>query len=191
MPRSPSASAHKKVLKAALELVAEHGIDGTSMDAVAQKSGVSKATIYKHWADKDALLLEMIADASGANARPKFDSGDTRADLVAALSYRSPENPKLRDRLLPHIIAYTARNRAFGIASRRMVLNPAMREIRHLIERGIEKRELKPELNLELAIGLLLGPMVYWHVFQKDHPPADMKPRAEGVVDAFWKAFAR
>jgi len=70
MPRTRSASAHQKVLKAALELVAEHGVDGTSMDAVARESGVSKATIYKHWADKDALLLEMLTDTSGLHTRP-------------------------------------------------------------------------------------------------------------------------
>ena len=57
MPRTRSASAHQKVLKAALELVAEHGIDGTSMDAVARESGVSKATIYKHWADKETIKI--------------------------------------------------------------------------------------------------------------------------------------
>src|SRR5215468_10574578 len=101
MARSPSAAAHKKVLKAALELVAEHGIDGTSMDAVARESGVSKATIYKHWADKEALLLEMLAEASGLHSRPKFDNGATRNDLVDLLSYRPPEDREVRERLLP------------------------------------------------------------------------------------------
>src|SRR5215510_2213899 len=104
MPRTRSASAHQKVLKAALELVAENGIDGTSMDAVARESGVSKATIYKHWADKDALLLEMLAEASGLRSRPKFDTGDTRTDLTDLLSYRPPQSHEVRERLLPHII---------------------------------------------------------------------------------------
>ena len=40
--------------------MAERGVEGSSMDAIAEASGVSKATIYKHWADKDALLLEMV-----------------------------------------------------------------------------------------------------------------------------------
>ena len=48
MPRTRSADAHRKVLDAALELFAERGIDATSMDAIAEASGVSKATIYKH-----------------------------------------------------------------------------------------------------------------------------------------------
>jgi AcrR family transcriptional regulator len=179
------------VLKAAVELVAENGIDRTSMDAVARESGVSKATIYKHWADKEALLLEMMAEASDLRSRPKFDTGDTRADLIALLSYRPPDNAAVRERILPHMVAYSARNKAFGMAWRKMVMDPAMRALRHLIERGIQKRELKPELNIESALGLLFGPMLYWHMFQKDrHPSEDLRPRAESVVDAFWKAFS-
>src|SRR5215831_15652280 len=76
MARTRSLSAHRKVLDAALELVADAGVEATSMDAIARKSGVSKATIYKHWADKDALLLEMMAVAAGLHTRPKFDSRD-------------------------------------------------------------------------------------------------------------------
>ncbi len=191
MPRGPSASAHKKVLKAALELIAEQGIEGTSMDAVSRKSGVSKATIYKHWANKEALLLEMLAEASGLRARPKFDTGDTRADLAALLAYRPPENPELRDRILPHVIAYSARNRTFGTTWRRMVTDPATRDIRRLVERGMKKGELQAGLDQELAIGLLLGPMLYWHIFRKDvEAREDQRPRAEALVDAFWRAFA-
>ncbi len=56
MVRPRSAQAHKKVLDAAVQLFSDRGIDATSMDAIAETSGVSKATIYKHWPDKDALV---------------------------------------------------------------------------------------------------------------------------------------
>jgi len=82
LARTRSASAHQRVLNAAVELVAERGVDATSMDAIADCSGVSKATIYKHWPDKEALMLEMMAQMAGIHARPKFDSGNTRADML-------------------------------------------------------------------------------------------------------------
>ena len=188
MPRTRSASAHQKVLKAAMELVAEHGVDATSMDAVAQKSGVSKATIYKHWADKDALLLEMMADAAGLHSRPTFDTGNTRADMTAVLAYRPPENPAVRDRVVPHFVAYSARNKAFGIAWRKMAMDPPRRELERLIKQGIEQGVLSRKLDLDLCLGLLLGPMIYWHIFHKESHDAP-KDLAEGVIDAFWKAF--
>jgi AcrR family transcriptional regulator len=188
MPRTRSVSAHRKVLHAALELVAERGLDATSMDAVAQKSGVSKATIYKHWSDKDALLLEMMADVNGLHARPAFDSGDTRTDMVAVLSYRPPENADMRERILPHFVAHSAHNPAFGQAWRNMVMEPPRRELARLMEQGIRNGELAPGLDIDLSLALLLGPILYWHVFLR-RTSEDPKHLAEGVIDAFWRAF--
>ena len=69
MPRSRSTRAHQQVLDAALKLFARRGIDPTSMDAIAAASGVSKATIYKHWRDKDALCLEALACMDSMSCR--------------------------------------------------------------------------------------------------------------------------
>src|SRR5215210_5136161 len=120
MGRPRSASAHARVLDAAGRLFAEHGIDGTSMDAIAEASGVSKATIYKHWPDKAALCLEVMSSLHDVEPAPTVQpSGDVRADLVAFLG-RQPPKPRieLRSRLMPHLMAYALRNPAFGQAWR-------------------------------------------------------------------------
>src|ERR1700710_1853744 len=89
MARPRSAQAHTKVLNAAVELFSERGIDATSMDAIAETSGVSKATIYKHWPDKDNLCLEVLSYLHGLDEEPPvFNSGDYRADLIAQLQYQ-------------------------------------------------------------------------------------------------------
>jgi AcrR family transcriptional regulator len=189
MPRTRSALAHQKVLDATLELISESGVEGASMDAIAGRSGVSKATIYKHWPDKEALLLEAMAELHGLHARPKFDSGDIRADMVAVLAYQPPENSERRKEIAPHFMAYAARNTSFGTAWRDMVMEPPRRELRHLMTLGMKKKELTEDLNLDLSLALLLGPILYWYVFLKRtlHEPRAL---AEGVVDAFWKAFS-
>jgi AcrR family transcriptional regulator len=175
-------------LDAAMQLVAERGIDATSMDAIAAKSGVSKATIYKHWTDKDALLLEMVAVANGLHTRPTFDTGDTRADIQAVLAYRPPEHVEMRERIMPHFAAYAHSNVNFGIAWRNMVTEPPRRELRRLIESGIEKGELTPGLNVDHSLALLLGPLIYWYIFarQKTDDPSSL---AACVVDTFWRAY--
>jgi len=188
MPRGRSTSAHQKVLNAAMQLIAEQGIEVTSMDAIARESGVSKATIYKHWADKDALLLEVMAEANGLHLRPKFDTGKTRADLVAVLSYRAPEHAETRERIMPHFMVYSARNQEVGLAWRNMVMDPPRRELKHLLELGISRGELISRLDLDLSIALLLGPILYWFIFWRK-VKEDPKELAEGVVDAFWRAF--
>jgi AcrR family transcriptional regulator len=188
MPRPRSETAHRKVIEAALELIAERGPEATSMDAIAEASGVSKATIYKHWPDKDALLLELMAEVNGLHTRPPFDSGDTREDLIAVLSYRPREYPELRQRIMPHFMAYSGRNPAFGEAWRNMVMEPPRRELRRLLKQGVRKRELNPNVDPELSTSLLLGPMMYWFIFlrRKSEDPTDL---AKAVVDSFWRAY--
>jgi AcrR family transcriptional regulator len=158
------------------------------MDAIAAQSGVSKATIYKHWKDKEALLLEVLADLHGLNVRPLFDSGDTRKDVIAVLSFKPETRGELRERMTPHLMAYAGRNPAFGDAWRHMVMEPPRRELRHLLKRGIAKKELNPRLDIELSLALLLGPIMYWYIFLR-RVEADPKRLVSGVVGAFWLAY--
>jgi AcrR family transcriptional regulator len=190
MARTRSASAHLKVLDATLALMAERGVDATSMDAIAEASGVSKATIYKHWVDKEALLLEMMAHFGGLHSRPKFDSGNIREDMIQVLAYRPQEKTEMREKIMPHFLAYAARNPAFGAAWRTMAMEPPRRELTRLLQQGMDAGALSAAINVDVALALLLGPIIYWHVILNQKKP-DGNPRnlAEGVVDAFWRAF--
>ncbi|MDB5306255.1 MAG: transcriptional regulator, TetR family [Gemmataceae bacterium] len=191
MSRPRSARAHGQVLDAALELFAARGIEATSMDAIAEASGVSKATIYNHWPDKDALCLEVMARLHGRDeAGPVLDSGDVRADMIAALAYQPPpQDSDLRSRIMPHLMAYAARNPAFGEAWRQRFFDPPRVQITQLLERAIARGQLPRGLDRDLAIALLLGPMMYCHVLRRvqGKAPANLP---EHVVAAFWKAHA-
>jgi AcrR family transcriptional regulator len=190
--RQRSTRAHQDVLDAALELFAERGIERTSMDAIAEKSGVSKATIYKHWADKEALLLEVMAHVHKTCDRPQLDKGSTRQNLIAILRHKLAEKPgedaALRERLMPHLMAYSAYNPKFGDAWRSTIMGPARREIRQVLTRAVENGEFPSNLNHDAAVSLLLGPMLYRHIFEKSSPvpPDDL---AVTVVDVFQSAF--
>jgi ABC-2 type transport system permease protein len=118
MTRGLSSRAHEKVLDTAAELFSERGLDKTSVDAIAASSGVSKATIYKHWADKEALCLEVLVHVHGADEGPTdVDSGNLKADLLAFLKYEpAHDRAAIQKRLMPHLIAYSARNPEFGRA---------------------------------------------------------------------------
>lgn len=191
MARPRSIAAHRKVLEAALDLFAERGIDSTSMDAIAEASGVSKATIYKHWRDKDKLCLEALGFLHGVDEEaPDFDSGDLRIDLIAQLNYQPAAHRKeMKERIMPHLMAYAARNRVFGAQWRARVLEKQRMQLCDMLERGIERGQLVGSLNPEIGIALLIGPMLYRHVFVNrfgGRLPADL---AMHVADAFIAAY--
>jgi AcrR family transcriptional regulator len=191
MVRPRSVQAHDRVLDAALGLFAERGLDATSMDAITEASGVSKATIYKHWPDKDALCLEVMARLHGPEARPlDVDSGDLRSDLIGVLGHRPrTESTDVRMRIMPHLMAHAARNPAFGKAWQARVVDPPRAMLTRVLQRAIARRELPRTLDLDLAIALLLGPMMYEHVLKRlgrDTPPSFR----EQVVDAFLQSSA-
>jgi AcrR family transcriptional regulator len=190
MARGLSQRAHHKVLEAALNLFAEKGIDATSVDAIAAASGVSKATIYKHWADKDALCMEVMVYIHELDeGPPDVDSGDLKADLVSYLVYEPPpRKADLQKRIMPHLIAYSARNQEFGRAWRTRVLERARTGLKKLVRRGMDRGIFPTVLDEELSIPLLLGPMMFCHILG---PRLDRKWLAEGTVDSFWKAQSR
>jgi AcrR family transcriptional regulator len=188
MARTPSTAAHEKVIWAAAELFAQRGIEGASMDAIAEASSVSKATIYNHWADKDALLLEVLEEIHGLKTRPTFDSGDIRKDITDVLAYRPPEHAELRERITPHFVGYSAKRTEFGDLWRKRVMDPPRCELARLLNAGIHAGELEA-LDLEFVLAQLLGPILYWYIFLRR---SQENPRllAEAVVDTFWRAHA-
>ncbi len=192
MARPRSAEAHKKVLEAAVQLFSERGIDATSMDAIAETSGVSKATIYKHWQDKDALCLEVMSYLHGLDQeQPVFDSGDLRADIIARLQYQPASDRKaLREKMIPHMIAYASRNRTMGAAWRAKVVEPARMALIDMIKRAEKRGLLRRGIDPEIGIALLLGPMIYRHIFVSKVGGKAPKDLEIHVADAFLAAFA-
>lgn len=192
MARSRSIEAHEKVLNAALGLFAERGIEATSMDAIAQASSVSKATIYNHWADKEALLLEVMLMVNGLDREPEdVDSGDLQRDLTTVLTRKPPDKfDDARNRMMPTLIAYSAVHPEFGKAWRHRVMEPPRQCLKRVLKRGIARGLLPNDLDLEAAMALLLGPMLYAHVFHKDQQPnrPDLGPV---TAHAFWRAYSQ
>ena len=186
MSRTPSAEAHEKVLKAACKLIGERGIEATSMDAIAAESGVSKATVYKHWANKDALLIDVMRSFS--DKIPEFDSGNARDELLNLMRFFA--RAKRRDeltRIWPRIIGYAMSNQEFARALNDFAFQPRRDLIQRIIGRAVQAGELRQGVDPELAMDLLIGPIMHRR-FRSD-PIAEDLP--DQVVDYFWKIFSQ
>jgi AcrR family transcriptional regulator len=175
------------VLRAALDLFGERGIDATSMDAIAQTSGVSKATMYNHWANKEVLLIDVMLMVNGLDRDPEdVDSGDICHDLATVLSRRPPDSfDAARDRMMPAMMAYSAVHREFGEAWRHRVMEPSRVLLKSILRRGIDRKLLPAGLDLDEAMALLLGPLIYMKVFHDGTPTGDIGCK---VAESFWRA---
>lgn len=192
MVRPRSIEAHEKVLNAALGLFAERGIEATSMDAISQASGVSKATIYNHWKDKEALLLEVMLMVNGLDREPEdIDTGDIQRDLTTVLTRKPPDRfDSARNRLTPLLIAYAGLHPEFGKIWRHRVTDPPRQCLKKILHRGISRGQLSRDLDMEASIALLLGPLLYSHVFHKEEPSRapDLGPISAAT---FWRAHSQ
>lgn len=161
------------------------------MDAIAELSRVSKATIYKHWADKDALCLEAVVRLFGLDQeRPSFDSGDLRKDLLDCVNYRAaPEMAGTQSQIAPHIWAYGARNRQFGEAWRDKLIRPSRVQLVALLTRAIEAGHLSGTLHPEVGVAILIGSQMYSRIFTslQEMLPSNL---SEILVDALIRAYS-
>jgi AcrR family transcriptional regulator len=190
MARTRSAEVHQRIIEAALRLFSERGFESTSMDSIAREAGVTKPTLYNHWADKEALMMEVMLFVNGISGeREDYDSGTLVEDLAWVLTRRPPEEfDDLRMRMMPGLVAYSATHPAFGNAWRSNVLEPARRALFKALTRGMKRGEISRNVDMDVAFCLLLGPMLYRHMF---HGKADLEIEVVGreAAEAFVRAY--
>ncbi len=148
-----------EILEAALHLVAEVGIAGLTMDAVARRAGVGKATIYRRWTSKEALMLDAWMSCVRKPAAP--DTGTLQGDLEALLGgIDSPLSDRELQRVFPQMIAAAKVNPDVADAYRAFV-EQRRAPMRAVLLRGVERGEIDPALDLEVVQDLVIAPLMY------------------------------
>jgi AcrR family transcriptional regulator len=152
-PRSPEA--HAAILRATLELALEGGLRGLSMEAIAARAGVGKATIYRRWKSKEELFAEAVQQIAVAPEVP--DTGSVRGDLqaasAAALGRMAPE----AFRTIPRLLAEAGDDPQLLEAMQAALLRPRKAVIGAILRRGVERGELRADLDVELVADVILG----------------------------------
>ncbi len=140
------------------------------MDAIATEAGVSKATVYKHWANKEALLIEVIENLSEKFV--DFDSGDAKADLRAFLRHLAEARKREElGRIWPRVISYAVAKPKFGKALRAYSFGPRRERIARILKQGVKGEELRAGIDPDFAMDLLIGPIVHRKFMDHDSMP--------------------
>ena len=174
------------ILDAALALIAEHGVEALRVDDVAERARVGKATIYRRYRSKDELVTATIAGLVGEIAIP--DTGSTEADLLALMrdAVKVYSKAPAAD-AMPALIAAMNRDPALARATREGFLAARRDALRTVVQRGIERGDLRADLDPELALDVLGGPLFY-RLLVTGGPIDDHL--ADGVVDLLLHGFA-
>lgn len=163
--------ARERVLRAALEVLAERGLPGLTMEAIAKRAGASKATLYRHWRSPGALLVDAMDLTFRPFAPPA--TGELRDDLIELLSSL---DALLGDPTFPRLMAafIDAAERDPALKGIHVQLTERRRElVWDVLARALRRGEIPPGADLELAIDLLAGPAFYRRFVAHGAFPAD------------------
>lgn len=151
-----SARVRRAVLDATVDLLISGGLQAVTFPAVADKSGVHRTSLYRRWESLDELLLDALADSAQA-ALPLPNTGSLREDLTVFLSevrdlVRSPLGGAMAEILVSSRTPTAMAIRDAYWAERRACIVT-------LVKRGACRGELRPDLDPQLVLELLIGPL--------------------------------
>ena len=161
MGRPRDARADRAILHATRELIAERGIHEFRTEDVAARAGVGKGAIYRRYPSKD----ELVTAAVGAMVDDEIqvpDTGSTRSDLLALMReavelYRG----SLPGRLMPNLVSAMAQRPELARTVRDGFLAGRRAALTQVLARGIERGDLRADLDLEFALDVFGGPLFY------------------------------
>ncbi|WP_412541488.1 TetR/AcrR family transcriptional regulator [Longispora sp. K20-0274] len=169
-----------------LEFLAEGTtVEALSMEAVASRAGVGKATVYRRWPHKEALLLDALSTLKQPLPVPPGLS--VRSDLVTLMEQSWDARDSRAGRILPCLIPEL--QRLGPLRTQFITLIDARRDvIRDVLRRGIVTGELRSDIDVELALLLLSGPMFLTLI--GNAPNVEPEGLAERVVDSVLRGIA-
>jgi AcrR family transcriptional regulator len=157
--RPRDARADEAIMDAAVAVLADRGPAGFTVDEVAARAGCGKATVYRRWSSRAALLLH-TAHRMGLEP-PVVDTGTLRGDVVELMVTLAV---KLREttagRILPGVIAEASVNPEMSEVLRGFVRERRVRP-RVVVERGIARGELPADTDVDLLVDMLGGTVMY------------------------------
>lgn len=175
--RPRSEEAHQAILDATLELLVEVGFSALTVEGVAQRAGVGKATIYRRWPSKLPLVVEAFGQLPGFE---EVDTGSLDVDLKETLkSYLHDFHSTSLGAVFPSLAGERAHNPELS-----KLLEPVTKTRREpfvrIFERARSRGEIADDIDLNLAADLVVGPISVALFFRGRAPSPKM---AGAIVD--------
>ncbi len=184
-PRSPEVD--QAIRRATLDLLAEESFDALTIEGVAARAGCGKATIYRRWPSKSALVVDAVASCREAGFQPP-DTGSASDDLLAYVrGFVQHLRTSDAARVMPALVAELARNADLATAFREGFVAPRRARVLEAVRRGVERGEVRagvdPEVVADAVVALLMHRFLITGMEIDDDLP-------ERVLDILWRGIA-
>ena len=146
-----------QILDAAVELLGRVGYDRLTMDAVAAEAKASKATLYRRWSTKAALVVDAILRSKEALQVPDVDTGSLRGDLIATACGHGGLTDERTSHTMAGVITALHHDPDFAAEFRARVVAPKLAASRVIFERASARGEITADLDVDLLTPALAG----------------------------------
>lgn len=158
-----------------LRLVAERGYDKLTMDQIAEATKSSKATLYRQWGSKSALVVDAL-QCMGETEQLAPDTGSLRGDLLAIVD--RAEGKEHDSDLLAAIMHAIRQDDELAEAVRTQIIDPGRENIRAVIQRAVVRGEVAADCpGLDFVDYVFIAPIVLHHLLEGEEPSADFLRR--------------
>jgi AcrR family transcriptional regulator len=177
------------ILRAALELGEELGFDGLTVEAVAARAGVGKTTLYRRWPNVWAVVMDaFLADMT--RIAPIQEYGTVRENLRASMKSLARAYRGKTGRILRPLIGRAQVDEDLRQAIATRWVEPRRRIAREVIRRGIESGELRADLDADVVLDALYGPIYHRLLVPYNEAPLS-DAFIDGVVDCVFEGLER
>ena len=179
--RPRSESARQSILSSTLKLLGENGFSDLTIEEVAERAGVGKATVYRWWPNKAALIAD--AFASSTTRRLRFpDTGSVFTDMSQQMRQLVKVFRSRRGRIVAAILAAGQSDKDVIAAFRERFLWPRRREAYATLARGIRRGELRRNIDPDVLLDSLYGPIYMRFLIQHDNLTPEFVDRVCEIV---------
>jgi AcrR family transcriptional regulator len=163
-PRDPTSEA--AIVRATIDLLTEVGVDGTTTNAIAERSGSSKSTIYRRWSTRDALILDALRLAAGGRPDDIRSVIDLERDLGSTLQAAAQRGAQIFDSkilraVLPTLARELLAGTAVGEQFRKDVFVPIRAAAKSRLLEAVKREEISPAVDPDLVFDLIYGGLLY------------------------------
>ncbi|GFR56488.1 TetR family transcriptional regulator [Bacillus sp. CN2] len=138
----------------------ENGFDAVTVDKIAERAKVSKATIYKWWSNKAAVIMDSFL-STATDRLPVPDTGSTVQDILTHATNLARFLTSREGTVIKELIGAGQLDAKLAEEYRTRFFKPRRLQAKGLLEKGIQKGELRENLDIDVSIDLIYGPIFY------------------------------